>query len=211
MNPYFERDAVWYSFHQTFLTNLREQLVNRVGRDLLAKLEVLRFVRSMTRENRPIYGNHRFIEIRAIRTKQLVTTIELACMSNKKPGPDRDAYLRRRKEILKSAGHLVEIDLLRDGKRHAGLRGPNYHVLISRADKRPEQSVIPFKLRDPLPEIAVPLSPFRSDVIINLKSALDRVYDVIGCVPNLYDGSPEPPLSAKDAEWAMKFLPKQRC
>jgi hypothetical protein len=210
MNPYFERDAVWYSFHQTFLTNLREQMVNRVGKDLLARLEVLRFVRSMTRENRPVYGNHRFIEIRKIGSLELVTTIELASISNKKPGPDRDLYLRRRKEIMKSSGHLVEIDLLRDGKRHAGLRGPDYHILVSRADKRPEQSVTAFKLRDPLPEVAVPLSPFRTDVIINLKSALDRAYDVSGCLLHLYDSPPEPPLSAKDAAWAMKFVPKQR-
>ena len=213
MNPYFERAAEWYSFHDTFLANLREQMVNRIGGNLFARIEVLRFVRSMTRENQPIYGNHRFIEICEIGTRQLVTTIELASLSNKKPGSDRDAYMRRRREIMKSPSHLVEIDLLRDGIRHTALRlkGPDYHVFVSRSDKRPAKSVIPFKLRDPLPEIAIPLSPFRTDVTINLKSALDRAHDVTGCLLHLYAGSPEPPLSPKDAEWAKMFVPKQWC
>ncbi len=62
--------------------------------------------------NEPL--RHHFVEIRdASRGHALVTLIEIASPSNKRPGPDRRAYEAKREEILDSDTSLVEIDLLR--------------------------------------------------------------------------------------------------
>ncbi len=56
-----------------------------------------------------------FLEIRDRRSRELVCVIELLSPSNKRPGPDREQYLFKRRQILASPAHLVEIDLLWGG------------------------------------------------------------------------------------------------
>ena len=47
---------------------------------------------------------------------ELVTAIEILSPVNKRPGREaHDEYLRKRRELLRSAAHLIEIDLLRGG------------------------------------------------------------------------------------------------
>src|SRR5262249_10000496 len=58
-----------------------------------------------------------FLEIRDRDGWQLVTVIELLSPTNKYAGPDREQYLAKRRELLASAVHFVEIDLLRGGPR----------------------------------------------------------------------------------------------
>ena len=65
----------------------------------------------------------------------------------------------------------------------------------------------PIGLRDRLPVIPVPLRPPDGDVRVDLREALDQVHDEAGYAHFIYDGTPEPPLSAEDAAWARPFLP----
>ena len=58
-----------------------------------------------------------FLEIRDRDNNELVTVIELLSPTNKKSGPDRDQFLAKRINILRSAAHYVEIDLLRGWHR----------------------------------------------------------------------------------------------
>ncbi len=58
------------------------------------------------------------IEIRAVNDETLVTAIELLSPVNKRPGADgADAYEKKRQELFQSGVHLLEIDLLRGGRR----------------------------------------------------------------------------------------------
>lgn len=58
------------------------------------------------------------IEIRTMRDQVLVTVIELLSPANKRPGVDgADAYHKKRQELLHSTVNILEIDLLRGGKR----------------------------------------------------------------------------------------------
>ena len=50
------------------------------------------------------------------RDPKVVTVIEVVSPSNKAPGPGRDAYLAKQREVLGAECHLVEIDLLRRGQ-----------------------------------------------------------------------------------------------
>lgn len=64
----------------------------------------------------PIEFREGYLEIREIATKQVVTVIEILSPTNKRFGKRRVAYEEKRREVLGSRTHLVEIDLLRSGK-----------------------------------------------------------------------------------------------
>ncbi|MFO1041019.1 MAG: DUF4058 family protein [Planctomycetaceae bacterium] len=56
--------------------------------------------------------------IRRTENRQLVTTIELLSPASMYAGPDRKAYLSKRRQLLLSGNsNFVEIDLLRGGTR----------------------------------------------------------------------------------------------
>ncbi|MFO0851641.1 MAG: DUF4058 family protein [Gemmataceae bacterium] len=138
---------------------------------------------------------------------EVVTVIELLSRANKYAGPDREQYLAKRREVLRSPVHFVEIDLLRGGPRtppNEGLKC-DYCAIVSRAEERPRAGVWAWRLRDPLPVLPIPLRD--SEARLDLKAAIDRLYDEGVYAPFLYDHQPEPPLRADDAAWASQFVP----
>jgi hypothetical protein len=151
-----------------------------------------------------------FIEVRDRKTRELITVIELLSPSNKRPGPDREQYLAKRRQLFASPVHFVEIDLLRGGPQMPleAFPGCDYYVLVSRAEDRPRVGVWPIGVRDPLPEIPVPLRTPDSDARIDLRKLLDRVYDDAGYEDYVYAGLPQPPLRMEDASWAEQYVPK---
>ena len=58
-----------------------------------------------------------YLEIREVKTREVVAVIELLSPVNKQPGKGRQTYESKRKRILGSLTHLVEIDLLRVWER----------------------------------------------------------------------------------------------
>ena len=57
-----------------------------------------------------------FLEIRDRLGRELITVVELLSPANKRGGADREQYVAKREQLLKSAAHFVEIDLLRGGR-----------------------------------------------------------------------------------------------
>ncbi|HEX6383294.1 MAG TPA: DUF4058 family protein [Anaerolineae bacterium] len=113
---------------------------------------------------------HVTIEIRDVANRELVTAIEVLSPTNKS-GDGYDEYLAKRRRILLSPAHLIEIDLLRQGKRvpmkHPLPPAP-YFVFLSRAEKRPIADVWPIALSDPLPTVPIPLLPDDGDAFLDL-------------------------------------------
>ncbi len=166
----------------------------------------------------PMYGTlpawyeiekSRFIEIRDQRNHEVVTVIELLNPSNKYAGSDREQYLSKRREIVRSQAHFVELDLLRGGPRMPSGNIPacDYCAVVSRVEDRPRIGVWPWGLREAMPEIPIPLRSSDSDARLDLKAVLDLVYDEGGYVDDIYSGLPEPRLSSEDAAWAAQFKP----
>ena len=151
-----------------------------------------------------------FLEIRDRLGRELITVIELLSPSNKRPGDDRQQYLTKRRQILRSDAHLVEIDLLRGWTPMPAKDRPegDYSVLVSRAERRPFAGFWPIRLHDRLPVIPIPLKPADPDGRVDLQELLHQAYDRAGYRKYIYEGSPEPPLKAEDAEWAEPFLPR---
>ncbi len=141
--------------------------------------------------------------------RELITVVELLSPTNKRGGADREQYVAKREELVKSAAHFVEIDLLRGGRPMPVERRPrcDYSVLVSRAEARPWAGFWPVRLRQRLPIIPVPLLPGDPDARIDLQEILHHVYDATGYEDFIYAGQPDPPLSSKDAAWAGTFVP----
>jgi hypothetical protein len=132
--------------------------------------------------------------------------------ANKRAGTDSfDAYQRKRRDMLRSPAHMLEIDLLRRGVRwpiDTPLPDAPYFCFLSRAEQRPAVEIWPATYREPLPRIAVPLRQLDADAIIDLAAALACVY-VSGAYQLRVDYRRDPPppaLSADDAVWLDRRL-----
>ena len=100
-----------------------------------------------------------FLEVRGRLGRELITVLELLGPANKRSGADREQYMAKREELLSSAVHFLEIDLLRGGRRMPLENGRtcDYSVLVSRAEERPRAGFWPIRLRQRLPIVPVPL------------------------------------------------------
>ena len=152
-----------------------------------------------------------FLEIVDEGGDEVVTVIELLSRANKVN--HRDQYLAKRDELLHSPTHLIEIDLLRDGRPHElgdtadGPVEPStaYRYFVSRADERPAAGVWEIGSRDALPVLPVPLRG-GDGVTLDVRAVLDAVYDKSLYARTIYRFPPDPPLTGDDAAWAAELL-----
>jgi len=152
---------------------------------------------------------HAYIEIRDRQRQSLVTVIELLSPANKDPGPDREQYLSKRRQILTGETHLVEIDLRRGGRRMPG-RGPAPLRLLR--DGQPRRSAAAHRhLAHPAPRTsAVGPDPAavrrcRCDLGLAVRPASClRRRRLRGLHPH---GRPPAPARFADAVWARGFIP----
>jgi len=152
---------------------------------------------------------HFWVEIRDRKKRKLVTAIEILSPANKR-GQGRRDYLEKREKLLHSSAHLLEIDLVRQGKTMPMLkRLPKaaYYAFLCRAGRRPIAEVWPILLDKPLPPLPVPLLKGDPDAPLNLQEAFTKVYD--GCRYDLildYSHPPDVPLPPSATGWLKKTL-----
>lgn len=146
------------------------------------------------------------VQIRHRERARLVAVIELLSPINKRRGPGRDAYLEKRRSVLGSPAHLIEIDLLRRYPRmpfDGALPPTAYLVMVARAGERPTCHVWPISVRQPLPIIPIPLLAPDPPVPLDLGQALRTAYERARYDLRVdYHRPPNPPLSPEDAAWA---------
>lgn len=138
------------------------------------------------------------IFIREAGSEKLVTVIEIISYSNKTAGSEKRArYLLKRRELLSGGVHLIEVDLLRWGRRViSALPHQPYHILVSRADEQPHSNVWSFSLADAIPDTPLPLTAPDEYVPLRLQAAYTTVYRARGFRYRLdYQKEPEPPLT----------------
>jgi hypothetical protein len=125
---------------------------------------------------------HVSIEIRDAANRQLVTAIEILSPTNKR-GEGRTEYLSKRRRLLLSTAHLLEIDLLRQGLRvpmQQPLPTAEYFIFLSRAENRPITGVWPVLLSQSLPRVPIPLLPADPDASLELQQTFATAYDLLG-------------------------------
>ena len=211
MDPYLEAPTIFPGLHN--------RLIALLGEALQAALPAPYFAEIGERAWAAVPHDERREPCLEIRTtgdegERLVTAIEVLSPGGKTPGErGRELYLGKRREILESRTHLVEIDLLRGGRHTTAVpldrlreaAGPcAYHVAIHRSDRFEDFLVYPIRLPDPLPEIAVPFLPGDPDVAVDLQKVFDRAYDVGPYRRRVRyrETSPVPPLPEEYRAWA---------
>jgi hypothetical protein len=116
----------------------------------------------------------------------------------------------KRSRLLCSMAHLIEIDLLRRGRRvpmQRALPPALYFIFLSRTERRPMVEVWPLQLHMRLPMIPVPLLPDDPDVTLDVQLALDTVYDAFNYDLSIdYTRPAEIPLVGEDAVWVAEHL-----
>jgi Protein of unknown function (DUF4058) len=172
---------------------------------------------------------HHFIEIRdSAQSHKLITLLEIVSPSNKRVGPDREAYEEKQNDVLKSDANLIELDLLRGGRRilpEPALEAlileleplPAYLVLVNRAWRRHRGAaayhVFPVSLREWLPCISIPLKEGEEEVLLDLQVVFNRAYDGGPYRRGAVDYAstpPDPPLTPEDAAWAAELTREWR-
>lgn len=207
MNPYLENPQLWTEVHHLLIGILAETLNPQLLPHYRAAIE--KRVYQMDSEDLPIEIREGYLEIREVATREVITVVELLSPTNKRPGKGRDTYEAKRREVLASRTHLVEIDLLRAGEPMPVSGGVtrNYQILVSRGDRRPQAELYAFNLQDPIPTFPLPLKAQEMEPIIDLHPLLDIVYDRAGYdVVIDYNHEPVPPLDEPAMTWTDHLL-----
>lgn len=143
------------------------------------------------------------IEIRDPHGLRIVTAIEVLSPANKRGS--RKEYAQKRRRTLRSSTHLLEIDLLRAGRRFfdvGHLKDNTYFVALLRSQFRDRLEVWPIPLSKPLPTVQVPLANGDADVALDLQAAFQAVYALYRYDREVnYQTPPPGPLSESDRVW----------
>ena len=145
--------------------------------------------------------------------QHVVTVIDVLSPTNKLAGEDREQFLRKRKALISGGVSIVEIDLLRSGRRLEPLDRRTlprdyqtpYCVLI----RRPGKGVFEYyriPLRERLPKIPIPLRQTDRDVVLDLQAVFDLAYANGRYDDTDYTVDPQPSLADADATWADALL-----
>lgn len=229
MDPWLEAADIWPDFHHSFACKMSALLNSTLRASYYARLRTRPEVGVVDNDYlagtvRDEGGRHLSIEVRDPRRRhKLITFIDIVSPSNKTAGPDRETYLEKHREVFASDASLIEIDLLRGGRRLlANPRvkqrlseldpPPDYLVLANRAWTRGEGAgawdMFAISLREMLPVIAVPLRVNEPEVPLDLQHVFNRAYDAgpyqRGALD--YSSPPHPPLAEADYAWARQRM-----
>jgi Protein of unknown function (DUF4058) len=151
-----------------------------------------------------------YLEIREVATGRVITVLEVLSPTNKRPGKGQDAYEEKRRNVLSSPTHLVEIDLLRSGTppQTIGLKQQShYRILVGRKEHRPQAQLYAFNIQQPIPCFSLPLAVNDLEPIVDLNTLLNQIYDQASFDLTLdYASEPNPPLKGSDRTWAKTLL-----
>ncbi|KAM3092459.1 DUF4058 family protein [Phormidesmis sp. 146-12] len=154
----------------------------------------------------PIELYQRYLEVREMGTDEVITIVELLSPTNKRAKDGRSDYEKKRRLILASQTHLVELDLLRGAKpmaMHGARSDATYRILISRSEQRPIADLYAVMLDQPLPDIPIPLKPGEPEPVLPLQAVFNQLYERARYATRIDYRQPLPPpkLSEAQQQW----------
>ncbi|MGH7224724.1 MAG: DUF4058 family protein [Gemmataceae bacterium] len=208
MDPYLENPELWPDVHHELISQIQTAL-NRVLRPHhVARVQV----RTYFSDDAPCQEiKEGRIEIRPHHSDAVDTVIEILSPANKiLDTRGRASFMNKRKKVLASESHWVEIDLLRAGDpstKWLAVAASDYRIVVSRHEDWRRARFWPVDVRQSLPVIGIPLRGKDADVPLDLGAVLRTAYDNAAYDASVeYRRHPEPPLSREDAAWTAKLL-----
>lgn len=151
-----------------------------------------------------------YIEVRAAQGAEVITVLEVLSPANKLGGEGRRIYEGKRRGVLATRTHLVEIDLVRAGDPMTVFgtdSKADYRILVSRGDRRPLADLRLFSLRDPIPRFSLPLLAGDDEPEVDVGDILASLYDRAAYDLTIdYAREPVPPLAERDRAFADDLL-----
>jgi Protein of unknown function (DUF4058) len=157
-----------------------------------------------------------FLEIHEVDPNhKLITGIEVLSPSNKRPSTKGwRLYYRKRLAYLGGYANLVEIDLLRRGRRMPMVSpwpDSPYYLLVCRKKEASRCAVWPASFMEPLPRIPIPLAPPDADVFLELQPFLEAIYARSRYERDIdYRQALNPRLNPTEQAWLEEQLRRQR-
>ncbi|HZL36681.1 MAG TPA: DUF4058 family protein [Tepidisphaeraceae bacterium] len=225
MDPYIERH--WPDVQTSLVGSVRTLLNQRLPDDLAARAQEREGIeeeahgepagRGRRRVNHVVNEplTERFVEIiEAHGDGRLITVIEMLSVANKF-GKGLEAFVRKREELLEGGVNFVEIDLQRAGDWRRLLHPhacpasaqATYRGVI-RIPSDPHAAYLhPIPLREPLPNLKIPLRADDPPCELPLQSLVEEAY-LTGRYGRTIDYHMpcDPPLEEADAKWADELL-----
>ena len=205
MNPHLENPELWSAVHSRLIVAIADVLADTISQDYRIEIEKRTYWSDETGEE----ISERYLEIREVQTGKVITAIEILSPKNKKAGEGREAYLRKRRRVLQTKTHFVEIDLLRTNPSflQGQLPPSDYHILVSRSHDRPAADLYAFSVRDRIPNFSIPLRLGELEPTIDLQILVDQVYQRGRY--NLaidYSQPTQPRLNSEDEIWVSSLI-----
>ncbi len=201
MNPYLEHPELWHQVHNRLIVGIADAIAEQVAPKYFVSIEqrIYQIIHTI---------KDRYLEVREVATKELITVIEVLSPTNKR-SEGRSLYETKRIKILTSMTNLVEIDLLRSGRPMMVQGAPEsqYRILVSRSSDRPNADLFVFDLQEAIPDFPVPLRGETPEPIVSLQTVLNETYQR-GRLDLLIDYTidPIPGLKAHDRQWMQEIL-----
>jgi Protein of unknown function (DUF4058) len=157
-----------------------------------------------------------FLEIRQVDPEhKLITGIEVLSPSNKRPNTKGwRLYYRKRLAFLSGYANLVEVDLLRRGRRMpmaSAWPDSPYYLLVCRKKQAPSCSVWPASFTEPLSPIPIPLAPPDADIALDIQPFVAAIYARSRYERDIdYRRPLDPPPSPAEAAWLEERLRGQQ-
>jgi len=148
---------------------------------------------------------------------RVITVIEILSPANKVGSTGQLKYIRKQRQYIDAGVNLVEVDLVRAGnfvlaipedRLPSACRTP-YLICIRRATRKEQAELYPVALRQPLPNIPIPLRPTDKDVVLRLQPLLDDCYRDGRYHRINYRVDPVPRLGESDSRWTESILREQ--
>jgi len=199
MDPYLE-GYLWGDVHQTLAGQLSKQLTPLIKPNYVARLatSVIEDRNIMVMTIPRLFVKIISVEIYDVAQNKLITAIEILSPINKRE-PYLSQYRDKCDRLMQAEVNLLEIDLLRYGKRlQQNLPETPYLITLTRVGAGYVEAW-PLELTDKLPVLPVPLFPPHADVPLDMALALATIYDEAAYDLSIdYRQAPPPPPLAED-------------
>jgi hypothetical protein len=194
MDPYLERAYLWEQMHTGLMVAISDELNPQIRPRYRVRIQHCTYLMAKDDEVKD-----RYLELYDVKTGEVVTQIEILLARHKVEGEGKRQYDQRQRKARENRIPVIAIDLIRD-------QVTNYGIAIF-DPTRPHLDGYVFGVREPVPDIPIPLRQGEPNLILPLNKLLHERYDRANYDLAIdYSQPPEPPLSEEDNEWAAELL-----